>query len=419
MHDFTRACFQQARAASVFLLAMAAPLAAQDHRTALGISGGWSAMDDLAPGLATPAFFEAGWIAGVQLEAWTGSGRVGLRLDGSYAPRALDGAPEIYRLANASLDLLIRPLRAEPGRVIAPFIALGAGALHVDATDGAAILAGGAYGDDPATFAAATAGLGFDIARSRRFGLRLEAVDRIIFPSIGESPPTSGLPLVHTIHVQTALQIRGGRISEAPTVIAAARPAPAAPVASPEPMAPAEEPVVAEPKVEEPVVAAPKAEAAAMSAEETAWVRAELERLDALRSQELTRLESRIDELESRLSRSERAVAARPAPVDEDLGPGPYYTVQVGAFVEVATALRWEERLRAVGLPAWLTDAVVKGQAVKRVRVGMLPSLDEAKSLARVLQLEYGWPTWVDRVSKDTPVEGHTISSTRTFLRGY
>jgi cell division septation protein DedD len=92
--------------------------------------------------------------------------------------------------------------------------------------------------------------------------------------------------------------------------------------------------------------------------------------------------------------------------------------VQVGSFVEVATAQRWVERLKRRNLPVWVTAVEIKGQTVNRVRVGALPTESEADGLARALKREYGWPVWVDRVAGGETLPASAVRATRAFLYG-
>ena len=408
-----RSCSAIVRSAAVCIAAaalFAAPGAAQDHRFALGVGGGWSNHGDLTPGLSTTTTPEAGWLGTAQLELWPGSARTGLRLGGSYAVRALEEDPaSSYMMLTSDLSLLVRLLPAGRGRWVAPYLALGAGAVGYLARDAAQPM-GGVYGDDPVVRVLALGGGGVDLFPSARFGARVEAVDRVVLPGFGEGPESLGVPTAHGLEVTAALQLRGWRVSRQPAVVAA-MPAPAAPAPAAQPAQPS----------------AAEREAAELRARMQDW------------QGRLTSLSTRVDSLERALAAVRTSTVARPAVQGGPLGtpvasearamatapepdvfaaPGAVlYTVQVGAFVEEATAARWADRLRARNLPVWVTDAVVRGMRVRRVRVGALPTQDEADALARRLRTGYGWPTWVDRVSEAEVVPADAVAATRSFLR--
>ncbi|HUG38847.1 MAG TPA: SPOR domain-containing protein [Longimicrobiales bacterium] len=417
MHDTKRGLMLRSVLGLALGVLLAAPAGAQDHRTAITVGGGWSQPGDITPGMATSTTLEAGWLAGLQFESWTGSGRIGLRLGGSYLPSDLEEDPNSrYRVYSGDLSLLVRLLPAGRGRWVAPYIALGGGGSVYRARDGSAPI-GGVFGDEPVIRAVALAGGGLDLLPSRHIGVRLEAVDRIVLPSIGEGPDLEGMPMVHGPQLLAALQLRGRRISTpAPVVLAAApRPTQAAP------QAPAR------------VVA---------SAPSDADARALRERLDEW-DRRIGVLTQRVDSLERAVgdvrlaAADDRAalarLAAQPAgrpvgqPVRQPAGQpvatpaasfgARLFTVQVGAFVEEPTANRWAQQLARRGLPVWVTPATVKGQRYTRVRIGALPSLAEAEGLARVLRQDYGWPVWVDRVGDPARLPDDAVSATRWFLR--
>lgn len=428
MHDTMRSLVLRSVPALALAALLAAPAGAQDHRYAVGFVGGWSEPSDLTPGMATSTTLEPGWIAGLQLERWPGSARVGFRLGGSYADRAVVEDPASrYMVGTADLSLMVRLLSAGRPRWVAPYVTLGGGASMYKAMDTAGPVAGGAYGDDPATRALVLAGGGFDLLPSGSFGLRLEAIDRIILPSIGEGPESVGLPMAHGPEFSAALQIRGGA-ARRPTYVAAV-PVPAAPAAqraAPQPAQPQPQPAA---------TPAQDPEAAALRGRIEQWQRdlgVLSERVDSL---ERAVVQARLDAAETERRLMAAASAAGTAPAAAVAAPqatraassatasnapvaGPLFTVQVGAFVEEETAHRWADRLRRKNLPVWVTPAVVKGMRVSRVRVGALPSLAEAENLGRMLSQDYGWPVWVDRVGNIEAVTADAVAASRSFLRG-
>lgn len=190
-------------------LTPAGAVEAQSHTSALTLLGGMSIHDDLTPGLDSETVFETGWIAGLQAEKWLGAGRVGLRLNGLFTQRQLETGPD-YNVYMADLDLLVRLLSARPGRSVSPYLAFGAGASRYAAVGGGPTLAAGAYGENPVDRVHLLAGLGLDLLPGRRLGLRLEAADKIVLASVGESPESNGLPTVHNMVFTAGLQLRMG-----------------------------------------------------------------------------------------------------------------------------------------------------------------------------------------------------------------
>src|SRR5690625_5305305 len=119
-----------ALAGAVLMIGMTAmPTIAQTHEVGFGLYGGASRFGDLTPADPTRTELDDGWIAGVQMERWLAQGRVGLRLNVGYADRALSTHNhDRFRLFSGDLSVLVRLLRPEPYRMIAPYIALGGGA---------------------------------------------------------------------------------------------------------------------------------------------------------------------------------------------------------------------------------------------------------------------------------------------------
>lgn len=104
------------------------------------------------------------------------------------------------------------------------------------------------------------------------------------------------------------------------------------------------------------------------------------------------------------------AVAAPPRPSatrirSEVVSPGPpagRFAVQVGAFAESGSAERLAETLRGKGFEAYVSPGAHAGEARWRVRVGPLPSREEAERAASRLKAEERLPTWV--LDEDSPV---------------
>ncbi|HEX7052192.1 MAG TPA: hypothetical protein VF188_18430 [Longimicrobiales bacterium] len=186
----------RAAAAAALLLPLAvAPATAQNYRGAWGLYGGgiWFSdfnndgdvdfdvidLDFFPDGIIIDQFddtdlgfadltLDPGWIVGTQGEYWFGSGRFGLRLNGSYTERSLkeefndvffnvedlfdgdvlttvlDGDDLLFGDVNtwfADGDLMFRIMRPRRDRVWAPFLSAGAGvAIYNPAGDGTIVL---------------------------------------------------------------------------------------------------------------------------------------------------------------------------------------------------------------------------------------------------------------------------------------
>ncbi len=198
------------------LMVPAGAAEAQSHRSAVTLMGGMSTHGDLTP-FDTETVFETGWIAGLQAERWLGGKRLGLRLNSLFTQRQLESKPGDYNVYAVDLDLMARLLSPRPGRSVMPYLALGAGATRYAAVSGSPTLAGGAYGGNPVDRAHVLAGFGVDLLAGRRLGLRLEAADKLVLLTVGESPDASGLPTTHNLVFTAGLQLRMGapRVQEA------------------------------------------------------------------------------------------------------------------------------------------------------------------------------------------------------------
>jgi cell division septation protein DedD len=373
-----------------------APAAAQAHRTALGASAGWATYGDLTPGFGWETVLESGWTVGAELETWPGARRVGIRLNLSYAERTLEETSRAFRVATGDVAVLVRLLPAVRGRMAAPFLGIGGGLVAYRARDHSIPLGEGQYGDDPVRRVMAAPSVGVDLFTEAPVGLRLEAVDYIVFPAIGESPPATGFPSVHNPVVRTAVQFRFGRPPPRPIVARPSPPEPVAPEAvEPEPVEPepAEpEPVEPEPVEPEPVEPEPVAPEPAPPVQPAPEAVAPPE-----------------------------PVAPTPAPEPVPPVRDPHaavFTVQIGSFAVASTAARWGRNLEAAGLPLWVTQTVVEGRQVSRVRVGVVETWAEAQRLAAVVRREFGYETWVDMVGlRETPPPG-ALDASRRFMAG-
>ncbi|HSH46579.1 MAG TPA: hypothetical protein VK966_12115 [Longimicrobiales bacterium] len=374
----------------VCLAAASSPLVAQDHAVAVGINGGWSRPGNLTPGFSESVELEGASVLGGQIEAWLGAGRLALRASGAVSSHDVRGqAGHGYDVLTGDVALLLRVLPARDRPWVVPYLLGGAGASMYTANELAGPLGGGQYGEDPVVRPLAIAGAGLDLLPFRWFGLRLEAADRIVFPSIGESPETQGgLPMAHNFEVRAGLQLRFG--SPDPVTTVAAAPAaptkvvPAAPVRST-----AREPATREPAAETPAAAPPVAPAAAAPAARTVATSAPASGAGSRQG-------------------PERVVV----PADALL------TLRSTALLDAATAGEWERRLASRGLPVWRSVAMVRGERRYRVSAGVVPSLHEAESLGRALEADFGWATGISVIEADEPIPAGAIRATRAFMRG-
>jgi hypothetical protein len=238
------------RAAGLWLIPLllvgAMPAHAQVYRTAVGVSGGWSTAGDLTPGMGYETVLATGWMAGAQLERWPQSGRTGWRLNASVASRTMEGTQRDFTVVAADVGPVFRLLPASNGRVVAPFVALGAGLVAYRASGDGEPLGNGRYGSDPVVRLMLAPSLGLDLLTGSAVGLRIEVADQAVFPFVGISPEGLGVRVVHNPGVSAAVQLRLGRVP-GPTMVAGSgrelqpaletRPAPppAAPAAAPPP----------------------------------------------------------------------------------------------------------------------------------------------------------------------------------------
>lgn len=108
-------------------------------------------------------------------------------------------------------------------------------------------------------------------------------------------------------------------------------------------------------------------------------------------------------------------VAAAPA---READAAALFTVQVGTFVEAATAARWAALLRERAIPVWLLQTAINGERVSRVRIGAARSEADARSLAEALEREFGWSVHVDRIAPGERYPEDAVAATRAFLYG-
>lgn len=358
----------------------AGPLAGQDHQSAIGLAVGGSIHGDLTPNRDPELRFRTGWVAGLQGEYWFGEGRMGVRVNSLYTQRRLDTETwATYNVFMNDVDFMVRLLDPDYRRTYFPFVALGLGATHYSGVGGTPPLGNGVYGDYPVRLHV-LASAGLDVASSATTGLRFEVGDQIVLPSIGFSPPSSGLPNVHNLVATAVLQLRMGQL-EGQSVRQPVRPAPVL-EESPRPAEPAPE-------------------------RDTAM--AELQSRVTNLNREITRLELWIEELQDRLDRE-------PAPVAVAGEGVALYTVQVGAFLDPDRADQLVARVRSYGIPVWRYDAIARGMTFSRVRAGAAISEAQAERLAGLLQRQQGLPVWVDDIDPGETLPAGAVAATRRYL---
>lgn len=384
-------------AVASFALLSGTPLSAQNHREALGLYGGGSWFSELSPSEAIDTRFETGWLAGLHVDNWLGSERVGFRVGASYADRRLEtGSRSPYRMYSGELGLLVRILPAEPGRFIAPYIALGGGVMHMDAANDANP-AQDDYYEDPKTLPIASIAVGADLFASSTVGLQIEVADRVLPESpFGDPALEREFRPVHHVVGRVSLMFRTKRTASPPPVLAAPRPVrrdtatvTAVEVRAAEP---------AEPRVAEPAVGAATPEP-------------------------LTPEPAQPDPVIPAAAEPEPAPEPEPAratdaPAPSAVATAPLFTVQLGSYRDPTGARVLADRARNLGLPVWISTVTVRGATFHRVRVGATPSRVEAMELARRLQTWLQLEGWVARVEPpDAPTE-ETITATRAAIAG-
>lgn len=347
---------------ALILAVPAAPTQAQSRVPGLTVTllGGASWDEDMEVSGANTEL-EAGWLTGVQLEHYVGSGLVGLRLAGTYTQRENTDATGKWSILGADLGMLIRP--ALFGATVRPYGLLTVGGTMYRSASGSPPFGDGAFGDDPVYRARATVGLGLDISFIPQLGLRIEGADQITFPSIGESPEADGLPTAHTAIALVGLQYRFGVSPERMR-----RPRPRA---APEP----EPEAVEEPRQPEEPEPEPAPEAA-----------------------------------------PEPAPQPEPEPAPEPAAEAAIFTVQVGTFLTPGTARRWGARLERRGIPVWYLDRTLGGTDVSRLRAGAVSSEASARELAEIIRSSFGWDTTVEEIGPDEPVPADAVARTQELL---
>lgn len=261
-----------------------APAMAQSWKWDFGVNAGYSwyssSLDENETGIAdeqagAEVHWDKGLMYGAQLGFWFNP-KLGLRLNGRYADRSLEGS-EIdntnwvtsTNLWGATADLMFRlkaPAEEFTKMEMLPYLALGLGAKWhngaedqftcVDQTNSyncSPFVNGGgvnrrafAFGEENAI--AGLIGLGADWRLSRNFAIRTEISDQIFKPQFHTATiPVSGTTwavsednigdLTHELGLQIGLHFLGG-VAAPPVVAVIPPPAPPAPTPTPPPAAP-------------------------------------------------------------------------------------------------------------------------------------------------------------------------------------
>ncbi|MEJ2215339.1 MAG: SPOR domain-containing protein [Gemmatimonadota bacterium] len=435
--------------ATLAVLFLATPAAAQTHKVAVSLFGGGTTYTNMASGSGGSISLQNGWLTGAQVEV--PFGRLGIRLNGSYTDRPLsvDSAVNL-NVFTMDLDVMLRVLPPTPGRLFDPYVALGAGAamykLGPSASTTGVQISGGGSVQRPTVMAA----LGTDIG-SGPVAFRVEMSDILDLHSPLLNASGSAYGPVHHIAASAGVSFRigGGRaapmrlteremappetpqpVSEAaeepqpesqPAAQPQAAPASAAPVvaaAAPQPAPKTQPTPKAQPAAPK---ATPQAADSALANRFNAW-----DKVESLEVQ-IAQLKRRVAELETTpptaaaasAAASKPATATRAAPTTAAPAHGTLYTVQIASYLdgESPQAVKAVAELKTQGIPVWVSREGVEGRMVNRVRVGALTTKTAAERLSRYINRAYEWPTWVTQVPSSVRVQQSEVTATQAFVR--
>lgn len=83
-------------------------------------------------------------------------------------------------------------------------------------------------------------------------------------------------------------------------------------------------------------------------------------------------------------------------PTEKSENPNKIYTVQVGAYKEMAVAEKVRNKLKIKGYPAYIVEKEIPQEGtIYKVRVGELPNRDKAEEIAKRINEKEGMPTFV------------------------
>lgn len=92
------------------------------------------------------------------------------------------------------------------------------------------------------------------------------------------------------------------------------------------------------------------------------------------------------------------------------------YTVQIAAFTEPSSAEELEQRLRSEGLPVWTSVTEHGGRTYYRLRVGVVPTVSDARRLGSMITQRYEWPVWVAPLTPADRLPAGAVEATRRLL---
>lgn len=101
---------------------------------------------------------------------------------------------------------------------------------------------------------------------------------------------------------------------------------------------------------------------------------------------------------------------------DSPSGDERLYTVQVAAFTEPSSADELEDRLRTAGLPVWTSVTEHGGRTFYRLRVGVVPTIADARRLGSIITQRYQWPVWVAPLTPVDRLPANAVEETRRLL---
>lgn len=201
-------------------LAASAPVAAQMHRSSVGINGGavfygaFNAGSDASVELKPDP--SVGYFGGIQYDWFVGSGNLGFRLAGHYQQMQLPWSGEkrtIYAYAG-DFDVILRPIAPSEDTKVIPFITVGIGGTRFRLGKGNPTsfqAAEALYSGKESTELSGLAGIGFDFVTGwgwdeGPFLIRLEAQDNYMVNSpFTPLDGTSEFNGVHNIRVSLGL----------------------------------------------------------------------------------------------------------------------------------------------------------------------------------------------------------------------
>lgn len=400
-------------------LLVMSPATAQDYRGGIGVYGSGAWFSGLATGSTADLDLKEGWLAGIEVESWSASGRIGLRLNGSYTERDVLPRRTDINVYTADIGLMVRMLEPSPDRAFAPYVVVGAGAAHYNPADDTPFESGiTVLADDPSVEPAGVVGVGGDVWPRRGIGLRLEVADHVLprspFEGNGER-----FGSVHNLRATIGVHARFGHLSTPRFADAAAPPPPERTATSEDRDAIVDELTSLEQRIDA-LATAVERQTRSVDALATSVGRLPDTRqiiAAAAEGLEPRQRSAAASPVESDAANASSASASSAAAAADD-APS-LYTVQIASYEAERAGQAWQlaEQMYRERLPAWVSRAEVEGRTYHRVRVGALPSRAEAGRLARELRATAGAGVWVTPVEQHQAVPSNAVVATRAFLR--